>query len=152
MMPARHNPPDRRGRQHSLYGDQHGNWVLLESAPGLIPPPALEACTCGGYPPPPSFRVLRRFGSPRDLVTIMCDHMPDVIHGDGRGAPIQRTMATRLGVTQQSISRYLNGYIEPDLPDLGWQQLARLAAAWTEWPGHEANPALVRAILTGEHL
>jgi hypothetical protein len=99
--------------------------------------------------PPPPMQTLHRFGSPRDLITAMCDYLPDFLPADGHGAPVQRTMAALLGVTQQSISRYINACTEPDLPDIGWQQLARLAWAWTEWPDKAADFATVRRILTG---
>jgi len=144
--------PARTERHHSLYGDRRGNWVLLESATGIILPPALEACACEGGTAPPLFRVLRNFGSPRDLITVMYEQMPAVVHGDGRGAPIQRTMAGLLGVTQQSISRYLNGHSEPDLPDPGWRMLSHLAAAWTEWPGHPADLDLARRTIAARKL
>jgi hypothetical protein len=147
-MPVR--PRDRNERHISLYGDERGNWVLLESVTGIIPPPDLHAYAYEGHPAPPSLRVLHRFGNPRDLVTGMCEYMPGVVRDAGHGTPVQRTMARLLGVTQQSVSRYLNGSSEPDLPDEGWRQLTRLAAAWTERPGHPADFALVRTILTAE--
>lgn len=137
----------RTERHTSLYGDVHGNWMLLESVTGTLPPPDLHAYVYENGPPP-RLRVLHCYGSPRDLVTTLCNELPAVVPGDGHGSPVQRTAAALLGVTQQSVSRYLNQGIEPDLPEHGWQQLARLASAWTERPGHPADLTAVRDMLT----
>jgi len=145
-MPSRPAAGHKQERHISLYGDEHGNWVLLESVTGTLPPPSLHTYIYEDGPPPP-LRVLHFFGSPRDLITTICNEIPNVIPGDGHGVPVQRTAARLLGVTQQSVSRYLNACTEPDLPDEGWRQLTRLACAWTEWPGHPADLALVREML-----
>lgn len=142
--PAR--TPERRNTR--LYGTGEGDWLLITAPAGISPHPAIDAAVYGTDIPPPVVRM-RSFGNPRDLITSVCELVPGVLPGAWitATAPVQQTVANILGVTQQSVSRYITAGIDPDLPDKGWRNLAALAWACTEFPDKPADTTRIQEIL-----
>ena len=100
----------------SLYGAWHrgrAEWVTLWLPEGLIPPPSV-ACSRDG-----EVVALGYLGDAASVLTRISNRMKRA----DRRAPAQRTMAQHLGVTQQSVSRYLRGSA-PKLSDAGWRWVA----------------------------
>ena len=101
-----------------LYGAPQGHWALLDTSDGLVPPPRLSV---GLHPA--MVMELAYLGTPGDVV--MGVYRRFVPIGDRAGSrQAQRGLGEMLGVTQQSVSRYLAGST-PALGDAGWRCLVR---------------------------
>ena len=100
----------------ALYGNETGHFAWLTAEVGTTPPPRIDD--------------LVYLGSPIDVVTqVVRDRM-------GAGRPrVQHEVAAALGVSQQTVSRYINGHSRPDLTTEGWRNLVRLAFANPEQSG-----------------
>jgi len=95
----------------ALYGNETGHFAWLTAEVGTTPPPRIDD--------------LVYLGSPIDVVTqVVRDRM-------GPGRPrVQQEISELLGVSQQTVSRYINGRTRPDLTTAGWRNLVRLAFGW----------------------
>ena len=89
----------------SVYGDESGRFALLVGERGTVPPPYITG--------------LVYLGDPADVVS-------RVVWAQ-TSARAQQEIADALGVTQQTVSRYVNGRSRPDLTTAGWKALVRLA-------------------------
>lgn len=113
----------------ALYGSPDGLWLVLSGPVDTISPPHIDA----GVP----FRGvvrLEHLGDPRDVVTIVYRRLAEAFAGGkmgyqagGRsgGAAVQQVMSEMLGVSQQSVSRYVRDVSVPDLTPEGWSNLVR---------------------------
>lgn len=82
-----------------LYGNQEGQYFLLTSYVGLIPPARV-----GG---------LIRLGSPSDVFTMLNYHLR------------QSDIAHLTDVSQQTVARYIEGSFEPNLDPQSWRLLVQ---------------------------
>jgi len=113
----------------ALYGSPDGRWMLLHGPVDTVSPPFIDA----GAPPGRIVR-LGHLGDPRDVVAIVYRRLAEAFAGGkmsyqagGRsgGADVQQAMAEMLGVSQQSVSRYVRDVSVPDLTPEGWSNLVR---------------------------
>jgi hypothetical protein len=120
------NPRQADERHVSLYGDRLGNWLLMTTATGTIPPPVITLCVYDGPPPPPS-RTLVYLGEPGDLVITLYQKMGGTGFGGRAAEPVQQRLAVLLGVGQTAVSRYIRQLSRPELSDRGWRNLVQAA-------------------------
>jgi hypothetical protein len=124
-----------------LFGTPDGRWLLLHGAVGTISPPHIDAGA--------DSRVVRldNLGDPADVVRAVYQRLAEAFAGGrmgyraggrGGGADVQKAMAEMLGVSQQSVSRYVRDVSTPDLSPHGWSNLVR--AYWADVP-QAAPPA-----------
>lgn len=98
-----------------VYGAPDGtHWIIEKPDDGLIPPPVLEVGI-----PNVGTRKLTYMGFWSDVVTMLCnavEQLPESARLRGRNGrlPVQHALAVMLGVSQQSISRYMNAESELD--------------------------------------
>jgi len=105
----------------ALYGNEVGHFAWLTAEVGTTPPPCIDD--------------LVYLGSPIDVVTqVVRDRMR-------AGRPqVQQEVADLLGVSQQTVSRYINGRSRPDLTVAGWRNLVRLAFGWSPPDNGSSTP------------
>jgi hypothetical protein len=107
----------------SLYGREDGTWALLEVPPGIIPPTALTV----GTPGTGTYQPLRYLGDPSSAITRVYIVLSARGRQGRRTRPAQTALAKMLGVTQQSVSRYICGIGgSMVLSDGGWAALVRV--------------------------
>ncbi|MER7280387.1 helix-turn-helix transcriptional regulator [Dactylosporangium sp. NPDC000244] len=118
--------PDETWR--TLYGTSDGRWLLLTGMVGTVSPPYIAVGV--------ESRIVRldHLGDPADVVRSVYRRLADAFAGGrtgyqagGRtgGADVQQAMSEMLGVSQQSVSRYVRGTSTPDLKPDGWSNLVR---------------------------
>ena len=115
------SPPGRaptQDRYRALYGARTGHWMLLEATCGLISPPDITAGVSGG-----GLVTMRYLGDPNDVIRTLYNGLLE----DGVPAA-QAGLAGLLGVSQQTVSRYISGAMAPQLCDDGWAGLVRVAS------------------------
>jgi hypothetical protein len=116
-------------RVRNLYGSADGTWLFVESPLDVVPPAAINIGAPGTSPHPGAIRELRYLGPPHDVFTTLCadvEAMPVVgLRGRTGKVPVQQALGDMFGVSQQSVSRYIEGTSEPDLSDDQWRELVR---------------------------
>jgi hypothetical protein len=98
----------------SLYGSSDGDWIVVVTPLGSIPPPTIVVGK--------SFRgtsTLMYLGDPADAVRQVYHHLRATEESP------QARLADLIGVKQPSVSRYVTGEREPDLSSAGWSCLVR---------------------------
>jgi len=103
----------------SLYGHANGAWLLITAALDTIGPPTLDVAV-------PTYGLVRLedLGDPCDVIRRIHER-----HG-GHKHPVQEALCAYLDIrTQQALSRYATGAVQPHLTPDGWSRLVR---AWFE--------------------
>lgn len=98
----------------SLYGSSDGDWMIVVTPLGSIPPPTIAVGK--------SFHgtsTLMYLGTPVDAVTQVYCHLQSTEQQP------QAKLAKVLGVSQQTVSRYVAGTSQPYLSNGGWSCLVR---------------------------
>jgi hypothetical protein len=118
-------------RVRSLYGASDGTWLFVEGPVGVVPEPTIDVGIPSTGSGPGTIKELRHLGPPYEVFTRLCadvESMPTVgLRGPTGKISTQEVLGTLLGVSQQSISRYVNGASEPNLLDDDWRMLVRLS-------------------------
>jgi len=127
--------PDDDEIIYSLYGCAEGHWMLLKSPLGLIVPPSLTS-----FRRPHTYE-LTYLGEPSGVVIRIYEGLAhefaegrtgNAAGGRHKGPQIQQAIADMLGVSQQSISRYIEGGRLPRLTSAGWSNLVKALYATAE--------------------
>ena len=96
----------------------------MEIPDGMIPPPTVVVSR-----PRQGISELPHLGPAYDVITTIVNEvtaMPSVgLRGKTGHIPVQEALGDMLGVSQQSVSRYINGMSEPQLSDELWAALVR---------------------------
>lgn len=104
----------------TIYGNHSGEWAIIEGPVGLTTPPTLTMGKARH-----GERTLHQLGSASDLFTRL--------HRAMQGSRRQQSIADAIGVTQQSVSRFVAGTSEPKLTAEQWSATVVLffeAMAW----------------------
>lgn len=126
----------------ALFGNDEGRWLILRGQVGQLPPPNIDSGV-----PRVGIRRLIYLGSPNDVVVEVYNHLVERF-GAGRagwaaggpgGADVQQAMSEMLGVSQQSVSRYVSGRSTPGLKPQGWTNLVRARFAALEEPAEATD-------------
>lgn len=112
--PLAPEPVAEAEQARSLYGSIDGQWLILTSPLGSIPPPTIAVGK-----PFYATTVLAYLGPPADVVRQIYNHFQTTEQRP------QERLAALIGVTQQSVSRYAAGTSEPYLSSGGWSCLVR---------------------------
>lgn len=118
-------------RVRSLYGAADGTWLFVETPHDVVPDYELTVGIPSVSPPDPGeIRTLNRLGPPYEVFLKICqdlETMPAVgLRGRTGKMPIQQALGEMFGVSQQSISRYIDGSSEPDFSGDQWHLFVRI--------------------------
>lgn len=102
--------PDDRWR--GLYGAADGRWLLVTGPIGDVGPPRVGD--------------LMGLGSASDVVQKLYNRLHEIARLNGTARqPFQAQIAGIVGVSQQTVARYLAGTMEPRLSNDGYTNLVR---------------------------
>lgn len=95
-----------------LYGAPDGRWLIVTGPIGEVGTPRIGD--------------LINLGSVRDAIVSLVNRLHEISYQDGvQRPPIQQQVATIIGVTQQSVAKYVAGLSEPRLSNASYANLVQ---------------------------